>query len=117
MITCEHVNVVIPPIFKGDDAAFELEVLLATGKKMNFNGKTVKFIVKKDRHALDETAIISKTYTPTQDMDTLFILLSKEETNVSPGVYQFGIRIIVDGVQTTEGAGRLEIKQGPFYDN
>lgn len=105
----------IPPIFRGDDATITLSVVQPDGTNMNFNGKTVKFIVKKDKNKADSTAIILKEYTPTEDIDKISIVLTENDTDKEPGSYWYGVRVIVDDYQTTEGEGKLEIKQGPFY--
>lgn len=107
----------LPPIYKGDDATIKLAVEHTDGSYMNFNGKTVKFIVKQSKEDADTEAIISQTYTPTTDIHELNITLSDSETNVTPGIYWWGVRISYDGYQTTEGEGQVEIKQGPFYGN
>ena len=103
------------PIYKGDDAVITLEVVQPDGSNMNFNGKTVKFIVKKNKASDDTTAIVSKTYTPTEDIEKLSIHLTKSDTDKDPGLYWWGIRVISEDYQTTEGEGKVEIKQGPFY--
>jgi len=103
------------PIYRGDDATIALEVVQPDGSKMNFNGKTVKFIVKKNKAADDNTAIILKTYAPIEDTETLSIELTESDTDKEPGIYWYGVRVIADSYQTTEGEGKVEIKQGPFY--
>lgn len=105
----------LAPIFKGDNATITLVIIQPDGTKMNFNGKTVKFIVKKNKATSDDTAIILKTYEPQQDVTSISIVLTDDDTNVDPAIYYYGIRVIVNGYQTTEGEGKLEIKQGPFY--
>ena len=105
----------LPPIYKGDDASFTILVLLPDGSKMNFNGTTVKFILKKNKAHDDSTAVVEKTYTFATDTTELYEFLSQEDTDITPGIYEYGVRVIVDGLQTTELTGLLEIKQGPFY--
>ena len=103
------------PIYKGDDATFHLVIVQPDGTNLNFNGKTVKFIIKKNKSDEDSTAIVFKTYTPSTDTTDLEISLSENETDVDPGVYWYGVRVISGDFQTTDGYGQLEIKQGPFY--
>ena len=105
----------LAPIYKGDDATINLEVVQPDGSKMDFNGKTVKFIIKKSKTAEDSSAIVLKTYTPTESKTVLTISLSESETDVDAGMYWYGVRVISDGYQTTEGEGKVEIIQGPFY--
>lgn len=107
----------LPPIYKGDDATIKFSVEQTDGSYMNFNGKTISFIVKQSKDALDNTAIITKTYTPTTDVYEVNISITDTETNVTPGVYWWGVRVSYDNYQTTEGEGQVEIKQGPFYGN
>ena len=113
---CNCVNK-LPPIYKGDDATIKLFVEHTDGSYMNFNGKTIKFIVKKDKTEADTDAVISKTYTPTIDKTELDIELTDTETNIEPGTYWWGVRIEYDNYQTTEGEGQVDIVQGPFYGN
>ena len=115
-MTCTCQNQ-IPPIYKGDDATIKLSVMQPDGKYMNFNGKTVKFIVKRKKTESDEAAIILKTYQPDEDITELSITLTDTETNVTPATYWYGIRIIAGSYQTTEGEGQVDIVQGPFYGN
>lgn len=107
----------LPPIYKGDDATIKLVVVHNDGTNMNFNGKTVKFIMKKNKAAEDTEAVIAKTYTPTIDKEELAIELTDTETNIEPGTYWWGVRVEYDNYQTTEGEGQVEIVQGPFYGN
>lgn len=111
---CSCVNK-LPPIYKGDDATIKVMVEHPDGSYMNFNGKTIKFIVKKEKTETDTEAVISKTLEPVTDIHELDIVLSSTETNITPNMYWFGIRIIDNNYQTTEAEGKLEIKQGPFY--
>ena len=103
------------PIYKGDDFVVNLAVVQPDGSKMDFNGKTIKFIIKKSKSAEDSTAIVSKTYTPNESAESLTIHLTKEETDVDPSIYWYGVRVIVEGYQATEAEGKVEIVQGPFY--
>lgn len=105
----------LAPIFRGDDATITFVVIQPDGSKMNFNGKTIKFIIKKNKASQDDTAIVLKTYEPTEDTTQISIILTEDDTDVTPGVYYYGIRLISDDYQTTEGEGKVEIKQGPFY--
>lgn len=105
----------LKPIYKGDDSTIAMVVIMADGSKMNFNGKTIKFIVKKSKTEDDSKAIILKEYSPTQDMTKLDIQLTKSDTDVAPGFYWYGVRVSSFDYQVTEGEGRLEIKQGAFY--
>lgn len=105
----------IPPIYRGDDATITLVVIQPDGSKMNFNGKTIKFIVKKDKNKEDSSAIIYKEFSPTEDTEELVIFLTEEDTDKEPGSYWYGVRVIQGDYQTTDGEGKLEIKQGPFY--
>lgn len=107
----------IGPIYKGDDATIKLSVMQPDGTHMNFNGKTVKFIIKKEKTEEDTNAIVLKTYEPDEDTTELSIVLSDTETNVNPGTYWYGIRIISGDFQSTEGEGQIDIVQGPFYGN
>lgn len=107
----------LPPIYKGDDATIKLAVVHNDGTKMNFNGKTVTFIVKKLKTQEDTDAVITKTYTPEIDKEELDIELTDTETNIEPGTYWWGVRVEYDNYQTTEGEGQVEIVQGPFYGN
>ena len=107
----------LPPIYKGDDATIKFSVEHTDGSYMNFNGKTIKFIVKKEKTEEDTEAVITKTLEPVTDSHELSIELSDTETNIEPGIYWFGVRVSYDNYQTTEGEGLLEIKQGPFYGN
>lgn len=105
----------LAPIFKGDNATIKLVVLQPDGTKLNFNGKTIKFIIKKNKSAEDSSAIVFRELTPTEDTTELSIVLSDTETDVTPGEYWYGVRVIMNDYQTTEGEGKVEIKQGPFY--
>lgn len=105
----------LAPIYKGDNATIKLVVVQPDGSNLNFNGKTVKFIIKKNKSAEDSTAIVFRTITPTEDTEELSIVLSEQETDVRPDVYWYGVRVIMNEYQTTEGEGKVEIKQGPFY--
>lgn len=105
----------IPPIYKGDTATLTLSVMQPDGSYMNFNGKTVKFIIKKTKEKADTEAIVLKTIEPEEDITELPISLTTAETNVAEGTYWYGVRVIVDGYQTTEGEGQVDIVQGPFY--
>lgn len=105
----------IPPIYKGDDVSLDLSIMQPDGSYMDFNGKTVKFIIKKKKTDEDTDAIILKEYNPDEESTELVISLTSTETNVTPGTYWYGIRVIVDGYQTTEGEGQVDIVQGPFY--
>lgn len=105
----------LAPIIKGDDATIVLVIIQPDGSKMNFNGKTIKFIIKKNKSLADSSAIVLKTYQPTEDCTQISIKLTKQETDVEPGSYYYGIRLVFDEYQTTEGEGKVEIKQGPFY--
>lgn len=105
----------LKPIYKGDDATITMMVTQDDGSLMNFNGKTVKFMIKKSKEDPDNEAIISKTYSPTVDQTMVEIQLSKDDTNVDPMVYWWGVRVIAYNYQVTEGEGRVEIKQGVFY--
>lgn len=107
----------LPPIYKGDDATIKFSVERTDGSYMNFNGKTIKFIVKKEKTEEDTAAVITKTIQPETDIYELSIELSDTDTNIEPGVYCYGVRISYNNYQTTEGEGLLEIKQGPFYGN
>ena len=91
----------LAPIYRGDDATINLSVVQPDGSKMNFNGKTVKFIIKKNKTDEDSTAIVLKTYTPTQDQEALTIVLDKQDTDVEPGIYWYGVRVISDDYQET----------------
>lgn len=105
----------LAPIYRGDDATITLVIIQPDGTKMNFNGKTVKFIIKKSKTAADTTAAVLKTYEITEDKTSLSIVLTEEDTDVDPGMYFYGVRVISSNYQTTEGEGKVEIKQGPFY--
>ena len=105
----------LQPIYKGDTATIGLKVLQDNGKYMNFNGKTIKFIVKKSKNETDNESIIYKTYEPTTNVDNIDISLSEDETNKTPGMYLWSVRVLYEGQQITEGEGKLEIKQGVFY--
>lgn len=103
------------PIYKGDDATITMMVTQDDGSLMNFNGKTIKFILKKSKEDPDNEAIVSKTYSPTADTTQCDIQLTKDDTNVEPMVYWWGVRVINFNYQVTEGEGRVEIVQGAFY--
>ena len=105
----------LAPIYKGDNATIKLVVLQPDGTKMNFNGKTVKFIIKQSKTSDDSTAIAFREFSPTEDTTELRIVLTDTETDVKPGSYWYGVRVIVNDYKTTEGEGKVEIKQGPFY--
>ena len=105
----------LQPIYKGDTATIWLKVFQDNNQYMNFNGKTIKFIVKKSKTETDNEAIIYKTYEPTADTDIIAINFTEDETNKTPGVYLWSVRVLFQGKQGTEGEGRLEIKQGVFY--
>lgn len=115
-MTCECINQ-LPPIYKGDDATIKLSVEQTDGSYMNFNGKTIKFIVKANKTDQDSAAVITKTITLSTDITEVNIELTDSETNIDPKKYWWGVRISYDGYQTTEGEGQVEIKQGPFYAN
>lgn len=102
-------------IYKGDTATFFLSIQLSDGTLMNFQDSTVKFIVKKDKNEPDDTAIVLKTYTPSESTTEIQIDLSETDTNVTPGAYLYGVRVLKDGSQVTEGMGNIVIKQGAFY--
>ena len=105
----------LAPIYKGDDVTITLVIIEQNGSKMNFNGKTIKFILKKNKNEQDSQAVILKIYTPTEDMTQLCIHLTKEDTDITQGIYWYGIRVISGDYQSTEGEGKVEIRQGPFY--
>lgn len=115
-MNCTCVNK-LPPIYKGDDATIKFSVEQTDGSYMNFNGKTIKFIMKKDKSDADSEAVITKTYTPETDIKEATIELTDTETNITPGTYWWGIRVSYDNYQTTEGEGQVDIIQGPFYGN
>lgn len=105
----------IPPIYKGDNAFISVSILDVLGNPVDLKDKTIKFIVKKSKAETDEEAVILKQYTPTESATEQTISLSKEETNIDPRVYTYAIRLIVNGIQTTEIVGKLQILQGGFY--
>lgn len=115
MADCCSCTTQLAPLIKGDDATITLVIMQPDGSKMNFNGKVVKFIIKKNKAAADSTAIILKTYEPDYDSTQLSIFLTKQETDADVGMYYWGVRVISNDYQTTEGEGKIEIKQGPFY--
>ena len=107
----------LKPIYKGDDATIRMMIMHADGSKMNFNDKTVKFILKKDKTQEDDKAVLNKVWSPSS-FENKYVFecnLTDTETDIDPGLYWWGIRIEKDSYQVTEGEGRLEIKQGAFY--
>lgn len=115
MADCCSCTSQLAPIIKGDDTSITFEVIRPDGQKMNFNGMTVKFIVKKNKSQSDQSAVIFKTYNIDTDTTQVSIILTKDDTDVDAGSYFYGIRVIDDDYQTTEGIGKVDIIQGPFY--
>lgn len=112
-MTCSCTDAIT--IYKGDTATFFLSIQLSNGTLMDFQGSTVKFIVKKDKNETDDKAIVLKTYSPVESTTEIQIDLSESETNVEPCGYLYGVRVLKEGSQITEGMGNIVIKQGAFY--
>lgn len=110
-----HCSSQLAPIYKGDNATVKIQVLQPDGTYMNFNGRTVKFIIKQNKTSEDEKAIVYREMSPTEDITELEVVLTQQETDVNIGTYWYGVRIITNEYQTTEGEGQVEIKQGPFH--
>ena len=100
--------------YKGDDVVLSLEIVQPDGSKMDFGGKKIIFILKKNRLEPDDKAVLLKEYQP-QSGTLLKIPLTAKETDIAAGVYQFAVRVVVNGTQTTEGEGTLKVMQGVFY--
>lgn len=100
--------------YKGDDVVLSLEIVQPDGSKMDFGGKTVVFILKKNRLEPDDKAVLLKEYRP-EGGTLLKMPLTRQETDIAPGVYQFSVRLVANETQTTEGEGSLKVLQGVFY--
>ena len=112
-MSCSCDNSII--IYKGDTATLFLSIQLSDDTLMDFKDSTVKFIVKKSKEELDSQAIVLKEYSPTESTTEITINLSENETNVTAGSYFYGVRVLKESSQITEGEGIIVIKQGVFY--
>lgn len=84
-------------------------------KPFNLDGYTVKFIIKKEKEAPDDTAILSQDLVSQQAKgNSVLVQLTNQFTNREPETFYYGVRIVTSDIVQTVLEGNFSIVQGVF---
>jgi len=98
-------------IYKGDKKVINV-TFTSNGSAYDITGKTLLFAVKPSVSDADSENVIEKTVTshtnPTGGATQ--IVLSTSDTNVTPGTYSYGIKLVTGTDPTTYVVGICKVK-------